>query len=389
MENRTPSVFVSSTMYDLADLRAAVQQFIEGLGWRALLAERDSFSVDTNETTVENSLRNVRENTDIFVMAVGARYGSIDPDRDRSVTNLEFLEARSRGVPVYVFVDAAVLAQLQVWRRNPDADFSDVVDSPRVFEFVDSFYGSGDVWTFPFATAAEIVGTLRTQFAYLVSDALGVRRLAHGEDRLVAGLDGEARMLALRRDEHWETRLFAAVLESELDRRMPLRREIEHGLTRSGAAYVDVAGLAEWAQDRIHELLGLGESAESIVTAYLAQAFGGDAGPGDPLEIAAAARRLAQVWEDCAQWTISCRTVRVDPIAQRLVNALSRSNANMLDEIWEFGHTISARIDRAVQEHTGDEDVTVNIILTLTADDDEFHEELVRFQQALAAKHRE
>ena len=59
------------------------------------MAEHDSFPVDATETTVENSLRNVRENTDVFVMIVGARYGSIDPDTDKSVTNLEFLEGAS------------------------------------------------------------------------------------------------------------------------------------------------------------------------------------------------------------------------------------------------------------------------------------------------------
>ena len=149
MENRPPSVFVSSTMYDLSDLRAGLQQFIEGIGWRAVLAEHSSFSVDTSETTIENSLRNVRENSDIFVMVVGARYGSVDPDSDKSVTNLEFLEARASGVPVYVFVESGVLAQLRVWHDNPEADFSSVVDTARVFEFIDSFYGNGGVWTFP------------------------------------------------------------------------------------------------------------------------------------------------------------------------------------------------------------------------------------------------
>ena len=82
MDNRPPNVFVSSTMYDLGDLRAQIREFIEGLGWRAVMSEHDSFAIDANETTVENSLRNVRENTDIFVMIVGARYGSIDsPNR--------------------------------------------------------------------------------------------------------------------------------------------------------------------------------------------------------------------------------------------------------------------------------------------------------------------
>ncbi|MCE2512072.1 MAG: DUF4062 domain-containing protein [Acidimicrobiia bacterium] len=77
---------MSSTMYDLSDLRGRVREFIEGLGWRAVMAEHGSFSVDAAETTVENSLRNVRENADVFVMVVGARYGSVDPGADKSVT---------------------------------------------------------------------------------------------------------------------------------------------------------------------------------------------------------------------------------------------------------------------------------------------------------------
>ena len=65
------------------------------------MSEHDSFPIDPDRTTVENSRRNVRENADIYVMVVGARYGSIDAEADKSVTNLEFVEARARGVPAY------------------------------------------------------------------------------------------------------------------------------------------------------------------------------------------------------------------------------------------------------------------------------------------------
>ena len=157
MKNRPPNVFLSSTMYDLSELRAQLRQFIEGLGWRAVMSEHDSFPIDANQTTVENSRRNVRENADVFVMVVGARYGSVDAEADKSVTNLEFVEARTRGVPVYVFVNKDVLAQLRVWKANPEADYSAVVDTPRIFEFIDSLRGGGESWTFEFATAGDIV----------------------------------------------------------------------------------------------------------------------------------------------------------------------------------------------------------------------------------------
>ena len=260
------------------------------------MAEHGSFAIDASQTTVNNSLRNVRENADVFVMIVGARYGSIDPNTDKSVTNLEFLEARARGVPAYVFVDSAVLAQLSVWRSNPEANYLGVVDTPRVFEFIDSFRGSGDVWTFPFVTAEDIVDTLRKQFAYLVQDALGLRQMAHGHDRLLEVLDGDALMVALRRDTHWEYRLFGTVLEAELDRRAPLRREIEYRLAQADVTHhINRNDVSPWALDRMHELGGFTRTVTAIVNDYLPQV------QGDPIGIATAARRLAQAWEDSAR----------------------------------------------------------------------------------------
>ena len=385
MENRPPNVFVSSTMYDLSHLRRRLHEFIEGLGWRAVMAEHGSFSVDATQTTVENSLRNVRENTDIFVMIVGARYGSIDPDADESVTNLEFGAARAGALPTYVFVDQTVLAQWSVWRSNPDADYSGLVDTPRVFEFIDSFYGSGEVWTFSFASTDEILDILRQQFAYLVQDALGLRQMARDNDRLLEELEGTALMLALRRDDYWEHRLFGTVLEAELDRRTPLRREIEHRLAQSEVTYVDLLDFGEWGTNRIAELSGFARDVEAILNDYLPQALGDDGEHGDALEIVAVARRLAQLWEDVAQWTLRCRAVRVDPRAERAVDLLSNINANMLDEIWDFGHRLLPHLEESILKHAaGDADVVVGITLAVTADVDECSEEMARLQRELA-----
>lgn len=379
MKNRPPSVFVSSTMYDLSDLRAEIRQFIEGLGWEAVMAENGSFAIDANQTTVTNSLRNVRENADVFVMIVGARYGSVDPEHDKSVTNLEFLEARAQSIPVYVFVDSNVLALLSVWRDNPDADYSGVVDTPRVLEFIDSFRGSGEVWTFSFATAKDIKAALRQQFAYLVQDALGLRQMAHGHDRLLDELQGDALLVALRRDTAWDVRLFGTVLEAELDRRASLRREIEYRLAQANVTSIDLDDVRGWMLDRLREFEGFTSTVTALVGDYLPRAQEAE----DPLELAAVARRLAQVWEDTARWTLRCRSVRVDDRAERLVDLLSATNANILDEIWEFGHRILPSLDEAIAKHDDDTPQEVNMTLTLTADFDELNEEIERFRRAV------
>ena len=378
MKNRPPNVFLSSTMYDLSELRAQLRQFVEGIGWRPVMSEHDSFPIDANQTTVENSRRNVRENADVFVMIVGARYGSVDVDADKSVTNLEFIEARTRGVPVYVFVSRDVLAQLRVWKANPEADYSGVVDTPRVFEFIDSFRGGGEAWTFEFTTAEDIVNTLRKQFAYLVQDALELRQMASGQDRLLTELEGDALMLALRRDQYWEIRLLATVLEEEFGRRVPLRREIEYGLTSESVTFVDIVDLPSWALDRIEEAERLVKTATTIVTSYMPQVLGTDGVPGEPTELVAVARRLAQVWEDSARWTLRCRSVRVDDRAQRLVDLLANVNAHMLDELWEFVHSIIPRLDETIEALAAGGSPDLNLVLTLTADVDELVDEMGR-----------
>ena len=370
-------------MYDLNHLRSQLRQFIGGLGWRAVMAEHGSFPIDANQTTVENSRRNVRENADVFVMVVGARYGSVDAEADKSVTNLEFVEARARGMPVYVFVRKDVLAQLRVWKANPEADYSGIVDTPRIFEFIDSFRSGGEVWTFEFATAEDIVNTLCNQFAYLVQDALELRQLARGQDRLLAELEGEALILALRRDQCWDVRLFATVLEEELDRRAPLRREIEHGLASGNVTFVDIVDLGSWAQDRLHEVQRLVQTASTIVDSYMPQALGEDGVPGNPIELVAVGRRLAQVWEDSARWSLRCRSVRVDERAERLVDLLANANARMLDELWEFGHTIIPRLDKAIKALAAGGPSELDLVLTLTADVDELVEEMDRLERKL------
>ena len=224
------------------------------------------------------------------------------------------------------------------------------------------------------------MNTLRKQFSYLVEDALDLRQMARGQDRLLAELKGEPLMLALRRDQYWEIRLFATVLEEELDRREMLRREIEHGLASDEVVFVDIVDLASWAQDRLHEVQRFSQTASTILNDYLPQVLRED---GVPSEIVSVARRLAQVWEDSARWTLRCRSVRVDDRAERLVDLLANANAHMLDELWEFGHTIITRLDKAIEVLATGGPSDLNLVLTLTADVDELLAEMDRIEKEL------
>src|SRR5512137_257762 len=123
-----PSVFVSSTCYDLAQVRQDLRSFFDSLGMVPVLSEFPSFPVDPNIDAIENCLAGVKEKADIFVLIVGGRYGS-ETENGKSVTNLEYLEAKVKGIPSYVFVQKDIRTMLPIWLKNRSGDFSGFVDS--------------------------------------------------------------------------------------------------------------------------------------------------------------------------------------------------------------------------------------------------------------------
>ena len=110
------------------------------------------------------------------------------------------------------------------------------------------------------------------------------------------------------------------------------------GLASDNVVFVDIVDLASWAQDRLHEVQRLAQTASTVLNNYLPQVRGEDAVPSELVDVA---RRLAHVWEDSARWTLRCRSVRVDEKAERLVDLLANANAHMLEEtlgVWAHYH---------------------------------------------------
>lgn len=168
---------MSSTCYDLKQIRQNIRTFIEDdLGYEAILSEYDSFPVDPDKDTVNNCLRVVEQRADIMVLIVGCRYGYVTERGEKSITNLEYLRARAKGIPIFVFIEQKIINILPVWQNNKEADFSNIVDSDKIFEFVDTLRSKGSNWVHEFNTGADIISCLKKQLAYLVNDSLCLRK---------------------------------------------------------------------------------------------------------------------------------------------------------------------------------------------------------------------
>ena len=66
--NSAPNIMISSTFYDLRQIRADLAEFIsDQLGYVPLLSELSSFPVDPDLDTIDNCRARVENNADMFV----------------------------------------------------------------------------------------------------------------------------------------------------------------------------------------------------------------------------------------------------------------------------------------------------------------------------------
>lgn len=99
----TPNIFISSTCYDLSQVREDLKEFFENnYGFNTLLSEFNSFPIDPCIGTFENCLSNVDNLADVFILIVGNRYGYVT-DKGKSITNLEYLHAKEK-IFLYLFL---------------------------------------------------------------------------------------------------------------------------------------------------------------------------------------------------------------------------------------------------------------------------------------------
>lgn len=280
-QGSTTSLFVSSTCYDLAQLRADVKDFADELGLEPILSELDSFPVNPSQTTVQNCLDAVRKKADLFLLIVGNRYGSMN-DSGKSITNLEYIEASARGIPRYVFVKSEILTVLPIWKANPLGDFTSSVDTPKLFEFVSSLRDKGEVWVFPFNSAQDIVRTLRKQLSYLFSESLALRLKLQSQDTSALMLTPEALRIYIEKPSGWEYLTFAKILQESVHSHYKRRLDLELGITFDKV--IDISSRVEamhWVSAKLNQIIQITSGLSQALNGGITMAVGELGQPGD------------------------------------------------------------------------------------------------------------
>jgi hypothetical protein len=138
-------VFVSSTVYDLIDIRAEVEDLLEESGLTPVMSDskNDGFDSTIQENSIETCLVNLR-NCPVVILILDQRYGpslSSCGFSDHSATHLEYLDAKKNRIPIYVYARDKLLADYSIWKRIPDkANFKGLwvnnIKDTRIFEII-------------------------------------------------------------------------------------------------------------------------------------------------------------------------------------------------------------------------------------------------------------
>ncbi len=375
-----PRVMVSSTFYDLHQLRSDLAHFIsDQLGYDSLVSELPSFPVDPDLDTIENCRARVEKNADIFVLVIGGRYGQVDKQIDKSVTNLEYLTARAKGIPIYVFVDKSILAVFPVWKSNPEADYSQTVDTPRLFEFIDHVRNEERVWTFAFEKAQDIVDSLRVQFAYLFSDALRLRNrfTGSGLPPFLSSLGPKSLRIALEKPLGWEYRLFLQSWMDGLDSQASLLREYRVGLRIGIAESVPANRAGEWMSARMYELTGISESMTTLVNQQLLEAFGKDGEPGDVEKIVWVSSMLDKAVESALNWALRVRCASIEEPFDSLAPELALFMDDLINEIVCYPKETLSLVEEALcAPRTGKPRIIEHTLKLRLSNTEKFYQEL-------------
>lgn len=208
----SPSIFVSSTFYDLRYIRENLRFFIHSLGYNAVLSEYGGVFYDPQSTAASAAVAEV-SNCHLFVLIIGGRYGTKLENSDKSVTNAEYREAVQHKIPVYALVERGTVADYEVWLANrnehpdPQAIKYPNADDPRIFAFIEEVQAqSANNAIAPFENFGDIQTYLRQQWASLLHSFL--TRVGE-EDRVAETLGGLERIS--RRVEILSTQILESV----------------------------------------------------------------------------------------------------------------------------------------------------------------------------------
>ena len=168
-----PRIFISSTFYDLKQIRVELDKFIESLGYEPIRNEEGDIPYGKDDALQTYCYKEI-SNIDILISIIGSRYGSAgvlkEKEQEYSVSQLEVKTALKENKQVFVFIDKNVFTEYETYILNKSTDGVNYkyVDNVNIYKFIE------EIKSLPhnnnitgFESAEDITSYLKEQFAGL------------------------------------------------------------------------------------------------------------------------------------------------------------------------------------------------------------------------------
>ena len=375
-------VFISSTCYDLSQIRKDLKEGIEKMGHQPILSEDKNFPVNPAMNTFENCIEAVRSNADIFVLIIGDHYG-YTLDSGKSITNTEFLTAVEKGIPIYTFTLKSVINVLPVWKKNKTADFSSVVNDNKVFEFVQDVRERSGIWNFEFESAQDIIEILKSQWSFLFKQALiSHERVNKVDNTLASRLSNKALKYLLDKGESFEMLVFLQMMQDEIGKYEYLKRDCVHSVVIKPGPYIsETNAYLEWQQEKLRQLQKMVASLNSLFGAF-SHYYGQPGVPADIDGLYYVARRYGELYRSVLEWVTDVRSTNTKEVFAEVNQILSNVPLNVIEQLEDYPAKAISTVEDAlngVKTGTVQRGATVQVSLQVSISDDV----MKQFQQAM------
>lgn len=331
------NIFISSTCYDLSQIRDDLKQSIIDLGHNPILSEQKDFPIDPNLSNAENCINAINKEADILILIIGNKYGSV-LETGKSITNTEFLTAINKGIPVYTFALKQMTALLPLWEKNKDANFSNIVDDNRVFEFLSDVRKKRGLWNFEFEKAQDIIDIIKAQLSNLFRDALTSKLLIEsiGKSDLYLKVSSQALNILLKRTNGYEIKFFMQAMHDEICKYNGLKNDYVYSiLVKSTNRISNFDQLTDWIQLKLGLLKNFIYSLNKLTDAY--SVFAAPPGVKADLEgLYYVACSYARFYANLLEWGIEVRSTIVPDEYTNVVNAFAKFPKEAIRQIEEF-----------------------------------------------------
>lgn len=191
-----PRIFISSTFYDLRQVRSDLDRFIKELGYEPVLNELGNIPYGKDDKLEEYCYKEI-SNIDILVSIVGGRFGSESQHNNLSISQMEFRTAPELNKQVYIFIDKNVNAEYQTYllnKKNKETKyrFADNIKIYEFIEFLENLPNNNNIHSFE--TSLDIIQYLKDQWAGLFQRFLAEQPRIK-EINLLKGIEGTAKTL--------------------------------------------------------------------------------------------------------------------------------------------------------------------------------------------------